>query len=277
MKRLILKKSFAVFWKRNLAFSHLAIVSNLEYRLNYFIDALVQPILTTLIEILLWYAVFKGAGVDQINGFGRESYLAYALWGAFFARITTSWMYEFRMITEIESGTINSLLVRPVSFYEYYLSQLMGYKVMTTAISLMVPVIAVQFFNLPTDLSRLPLAVLLGFWYLVFIHSISFLISCCAFWFNKIHSFTVAKNLGLWLLSGELFPLDLLPTYAQKIMIALPFSAGVYLPVGYLTGRVDSSQIFSGFISIGIGILVVNLIGSMLWKQGIKGYTGTGA
>lgn len=272
-----MKKSFVVFLKRNLAFSHLAIVSNLEYRLNYFIDAFVQPILTTLIEILLWVAVFKGAGVDTINGFGRESYLAYALWGAFFARIAASWMYEFKMITEIETGTINSLLARPVSFYEYYLSQLMGYKLLTTSLSLLVPIAATFIFTLPTQLSRLPIACLLVLWYLVFVHSISFVISCFAFWFNKIHSFTVAKNLALWILTGELFPLDLIPLSLQKILIALPFSSGVYLPVGYITGRVELPQVISGFTSVAIGIVVVNCFGALLWKQGIKNYAGTGA
>lgn len=272
-----MKRSFVVFLKRNLAFSHLAMVSNLEYRLNYFIDALVQPALTTVIEMLLWFAVFKGAGVQSINGFGQEAYLSYALWGAFFARIAASWMYEFKMITEIESGTINSLLVRPVSFYEYYLSQLMGYKVMTTTVSLIVPIIAVMFFDLPTQLQRLPLAALLVLWYLVFVHSISFVISCFAFWFNKIHSFTVAKNLALWILTGELFPLDLMPAATQKVLMALPFSAGVYLPVGYLTGRVDLTQVLNGFVSVTIGIIVMNFIGALLWRQGLKGYSGTGA
>ncbi len=74
-----MKKSFAVFWKRNLAFANLAIVSNLEYRLNYFIDAIVQPVLTTGIEILLWFAIFKGANTETVAGFARESYLSYAI------------------------------------------------------------------------------------------------------------------------------------------------------------------------------------------------------
>jgi ABC-2 type transport system permease protein len=105
-----LKKSFAVFLKRNLAFANLAIVANLEYRLNYFIDAIIQPILTTGIEILLWVAVFKGAKSDSIAGFSQANYLSYALWSAFFARIATSWMYEFKMVEEISSGSVNEFL-----------------------------------------------------------------------------------------------------------------------------------------------------------------------
>jgi ABC-2 type transport system permease protein len=272
-----LKTSFVVFLRRNLAFAKLAIVSNLEYRLNYLVDALAQPILTTFIEILLWSAVFTGAGVLEINGFAKEYYLSYALWGAFFARIAASWMYEFRMIAEVESGTLNGLLVRPMSFYEYYFSQLMGYKFMTTALSLIIPFVAASVFELPTHYSRVPMAMALCLYYLVLVHSISFVISCFAFHFNKIHSFTTAKNLLFWVLTGELFPLDLVPEPWRQILTDLPFSSGVYIPVGYITGRVDFHLVKQGFLSVTVGIVVVNILGAVLWRRGLKVYAGTGA
>lgn len=272
-----MKTSFAVFLRRNLAFAKLAIVSNLEYRLNYFIDALAQPIMTTLIEMLLWYAIFQGAGATEINGFSQTYYLSYAMWGGFFSRIAASWMYEYRMIGEIDSGSINGLLVRPMSFYEYYFSQLMGYKVLTTAVSLVIPIIAALIFDLPTEFLRLPIAILLCLYYLVLVHSISFIISCCAFHFNKIYSFTTAKNLLFWVVTGELFPLDLVPSPLREILIALPFSSGVYIPVGYLTGRVDFEMVKQGFLSVTVGIVVLNLIGAWMWRRGLKTYSGTGA
>lgn len=272
-----MKKLFTVFYRRNLAFSKLAIVTNLEYRLNYFTDAILQPVLTVLIEMLLWYAVFKGAGVETINGFGQNYYLAYALWAAFFSRISTSWMYEHRMIAEIDTGTINSLLTRPVSFYEYYFSQLMGYKVVTTAVSLIPPLLAASMFDLPTQFARLPLAIALVFYYLVLVHSISFVIASSAFYLNKVYSFTSTKNLLLWLLSGELFPLDLIPSPYKEWLLQLPFASGVYIPVGYLTGRVDAAMVYQGFVSITWGLVVINLVGYWMWTQGLKKYAGTGA
>lgn len=255
----------------------MAIASNVEYRLNYVIDAVVQPVLTVFIELLLWTAVFRAAGSDTIAGFGLQSYLAYALWGAFFARISASWMYEFRMIDEIESGSVNGLLVRPMSFYEYYFSQLMGYKFITTIVSFLIPLTASFFLDWPADLSRLPLATLLVMYYLVLVHSISFVVCSFAFFLNRIHAFTVAKNLALWIVGGELIPLDLMPEPFRGFIIALPFSSGVYLPVGYLTGRVTAAQVGMGFVSVTAGLVVVNLFGAWLWKRGLKSYVGTGA
>jgi ABC-2 type transport system permease protein len=87
----------------------------------------------------------------------------------------------------------------------------------------------------------------------------------------------VAKNLTLWVLSGELFPLDLLPESLRAKIIALPFSCAVYLPVGYITGRIEQPMMLNGFISLFIGIAVLAVLARLLWQSGIKTYTGTGA
>lgn len=272
-----MKRSFVAFWRRNLAFAKLAIVSNLEYRLNYFIDAVLQPALTTGIEVLLWFAVFRGAATNEIAGFTQDYYIAYAIWAAFFARIATSWMYEYRMIQEIDSGSINSLLVRPMTFYEYYFSQLMGYKVVTTVVSMIFPLAIIFAFQYPTQFSRLPVAFALVFYFLILVHSISFVVAGSAFYLNKVYALTGAKNLALWLFTGELFPLDLIPEPYRGYVIALPFSAGVYVPVGYLTGRLQIDAVWSAFSSVTIGIVVVNIFGVWLWRKGVNVYAGTGA
>lgn len=268
---------FGNFWKRNLGFFRLSILTNLEYRVNFLADAILQPLLGGIVEVILWIAVFKSSGALEIAGFSQNAYLSYVLWGAFVARITSNWMYEFRMIEEIESGSVNSVLVRPISFYEYYLSQFMGYKVATSAFSLLVPAAAVLYFKLPFEWHRLPVALSLVLYYLIFVYTISFWISSLAFKLNKVFSFTVAKNLCLWLLSGELFPLDLLPEPWKGLLIFLPLSNSVYIPVAYLTGRIDFSYIVMGFISTSLGIIFMGFISYHSWNTGLKKYTGTGA
>ncbi|MES3036348.1 MAG: ABC-2 family transporter protein [Bdellovibrionota bacterium] len=252
-------------------------ISNLEYRINFIVDALIQPCITTVVEIVLWMAIFRGAGTDMIGGFTREYYLAYALWATFVARISTSWLYEFRMIEEVEQGTINSLLVRPLSFYEYYLSQMLGYKFVTTIFSLWIPIVVGIYLDLPVHLDRLPIIFLLIGYYLFLVHSMSFLISTFAFYLNKVNYFTSTKNLALWLLTGELFPIDLMPEAWRDFVLSLPFVSGVYLPIGYLTGRIGFGVFIQGFQTVTLGLIIVNVMGYLLWAQGLKKYSGTGA
>jgi ABC-2 type transport system permease protein len=267
----------ASFWRRNRAFFRLAVISNLEYRLNFFTDSIIQPCITGLVELTLWIALFKATAQTQINGFSLEAYLSYALWAAFTSRITSTWMYEYRMINEIDSGSINSLLVRPLSFFEYYLSQFLGYKFITSVFSLLVPLGICWWMGFPIYLNRLPEVLALITYYLVLVQLLSFIVATTAFHLNRVTSFTVTKNLALWLLSGELVPIDLFPENIQKILLSLPFANAVYVPVGYLTGRVSESTMRNGWLNTTLGILVLSAIAAVAWRQGLRKYAGTGA
>lgn len=236
-----------------------------------------QPVLVGIIEVTIWSAIIASTGATIFAGFPRESYIAYALWAAFFARIGANWMYEFRMVEEIDSGSVNSVLARPISFYEYYLSQFMGYKVATTAISLLVPLTITLVIAGPTLHSRLPLACAVQLLYLVLVHTISFTVASLGFFLNRVHAFTVAKNIALAMLTGELFPLDLVPDPYREWLMWLPFSNSVYVPVGYLTGRLELADVGRGVISILIGLCAMGAIARVTWQAGRRRYSGTGA
>lgn len=272
-----MKKLLKSFWKRNLGFFNLAVISALEYRFNYFIDAIVQPAIAMCIELLLWVAVFHSLDSDTIQGFTKNQYFAYVVWAPFIARVTTNWMYEFKMMQEIDLGTINTALTRPYYFYEYYLSQLLGYKLVTTLISITIPIGVSISFSLPVSYDKIPFVLIYITYYLILIHSISFVVSSLAFFFTKAQAFTVAKNLFLWVLTGELFPLDLLPEWAKSIFLSLPFAGGVYIPVGLLTGRVSWEMVGQNAASIAVSIIFFNILGHYLWNRGRQLYTGTGA
>lgn len=230
-----------------------------------------------IIEITLWMSLFTVSGNETIGGFDKSHYLSYVLWAAFIARITSNWMYEFRMSDEIESGSINGLLVRPFSFFEYYLTQFYSYKLWIAIISLALPFICIFIFDLPTDLNRIFLSLLLVLYYLVLVHMISFCVSCANFYFNKVSSLTVAKNIFIGMISGEIVPLDLFPEPFRTWTLKSPFANAVYTPIGYITGRVQIDQIYLGFYSNTLGILFFGALGAWMWHNGMRKYVGTGA
>lgn len=259
------------------AAARLSILSHLEYRTNIAVDAILQPTLIAAVEVALWTGVFAGTGATAIGGFPRESYLAYALWAPFFARIGANWLYEARMSEEIETGSVNALLVRPITFYEFYLGQFLGYKGLTALLSI-IPVTAFAFaVDGPTQLQRLPAALALAFYYLLLVHSLSFTIASLGFWLNNVHSITVAKNLALWLFTGELFPFDLVAEPLRSILLASPFASGAYWPVAFLVGRVGNADLAQAFASVTVGFVVVGILAMFAWSRGRKVYSGSGA
>ncbi len=263
--------------RRNLAAARLAILTQLEYRLNFTIDAVIQPILTATVETALWLGIFSALGAGELGGFGRESYLAYALWANFVSRVTTNWMYEYNMLDEIDSGRVNAILMRPISFYEFYLSQFMGYKFLVAVISFVIPLTFCFVFGFPVQVERFPVMLLFVMYYLIFVHTLSFCVACLAFYLNRAHSFTGVKNLAIWVMAGEMIPLDLYPEPLKSLLLHSPFASGVYVPVGFMTGRVGFDYLGQSVISVTVGILVIGLIGRFLWKRGLRVYSGTGA
>jgi ABC-2 type transport system permease protein len=269
--------SFIGFWRKNLGFLKLAIQQNIEYRVNFAVDALVQPMMSAGIEVILWLAIFRSVEGDTLAGFSKGHYLSYALWASFVARIASNWMYEFKMIEEIESGSVNTFLVRPISFFEAYLSQFIGYKSLCYVSSLWVPIASVLAFGLPMQLERLPAITVSIFSFIIFCHLLSFCVATLAFSMTRVSGLTVAKNLSLWLLGGELIPLDLLPETLRKVLLALPFCNAVYIPVAYITGRIDTTAWLHGLQSLWIGIFVLGFVANFAWKKGLANYVGTGA
>jgi ABC-2 type transport system permease protein len=222
-------------------------------------------------------AILTGMGTETLGGFGREYYLAYALWANFVGRATANWMYEFQMVDQIDTGQVNAILVRPISFYEFYLSQFIGYKMLILAASFFIPAAICLIVGAPFHPERLPAMVGMILFYLVFAHTVSFCVACMAFHMNRAHSLTGMKNLTIWILSGELIPLDLFPEPFRSALLHSPFSAAVYLPVSYVTGRVGHAAMLNGFASIALALCAIGLVGAALWKNGIRQYTGTGA
>ena len=108
-------------------------------------------------------------------------------------------------------------------------------------------------------------------------HTISFSIASFAFFFNRIHSFTVAKIIALWALTGELFPLDLVPEPYRSWLLYLPFSSAVYVPVGYITGRLGHADVLQAFATVAVGLLILTPLSSWVWLAGRRRYSGTGA
>lgn len=252
-------------------------LQNLEYRINFIVDAYVQPIMTAGVECALWIGLWANGAFTVLNGFGLEYYLSYSLWAVFVSRVTANWQYEFMMMDDIESGKINAILLRPISFYHYYLSQFFGYKTLILLGTLGVPLLASWTLNLPFDISRIPLVLALMFFYLFFVHTLSFSVACACFFMTRAHSLTVGKNIFLWVLAGELFPLDLIPEPWGAWAKATPFASGAYVPVGYLTGRLQFVDMLYAFESVGISLLIMAVVAWVLWQAGVKRYVGTGA
>lgn len=268
--------SFASFLKRNLACIRLGISSRIAYPIDFFMAILILPIAYFLVEAAFWTGLINASGHTLLAGFSASYYIGYFLWMTLQLG-NVNWRFERAMISEINSGAVNALLLRPSSFFEYHLGQLLGQKLLTALLMTPILFLIATFWELPFHAERLPMALLMGFGYVVLLFSFHFAVASMAFFFDHVYSLNNTKNMLIWFLTGELMPLDLLPSPIREWVIALPFSCGIYLPAAYLSGRIDSPTFMRGFISLAAGGIFFGIVARFVWKKGLRCYGGTGA
>lgn len=263
------------FWKRNLACIKLGIASKIVYPTDFVMAIAVAPIGSFLVEAAFWAGLIHASGSPLLGGFPISYYLGYFLW-IILQLGSINWSFERKMIAEINSGAVNALLLRPSSFFEYHLGQLLGQKLVTVLTMIPVVFFIAWLLDLPFHAQRLPAALLMGFSYVILIFSLHFAIASMAFFFDHVYSLNTTKNMIIWFLSGELMPLDLMPSPLREWVIALPFSCGMYLPAAYMSGRIEADVFMRGFISLAVSGIVFGLFARTVWRMGLRRYGGTG-
>src|SRR5689334_12201367 len=117
----------AYFWKKNLACIKLGIRSKTAYPIDFIMGILIVPITYFLAESAFWAGLIHATGKSELAGFSVSHYISYFLW-IMLQLGSINWIFERKMIAEINSGAVNALLLRPSSFFEHHLGQLLGQK-----------------------------------------------------------------------------------------------------------------------------------------------------
>jgi ABC-2 type transport system permease protein len=255
----------------------LGVQRELAYPLNFVVDSVVNPFIVCGVEMSMWYAIVASQQGQSLNGYSVGSYLIYFLWGSFFSRQLNTWSQEYAMGQEIYSGQVNASLTRPVSYIMLHFFQFLGQRFIRLFIALGIPIVLSMVITDHAFLMRLPMALIVGFLYLFFNFKLAQLFLCLAFYLHRVNSVVFSKNVTLWVLTGELFPLDLLPDAAYRIARILPFASGVFIPVGYLSGRIGDTELMEGMIGLVAGIVGVTCAAEFAWARAVRHYSGLGA
>jgi ABC-2 type transport system permease protein len=106
--------------------------------------------------------------------------------------------------------------------------------------------------------------------------SIAYCFGMLTFWFLEIQGFVILSMAIESLLGGQMFPLDLLPTWLLEIAKLLPFYYQTYFPTAILTGRIDLAATYQGFaIQLFWAVALLGL-NTLLWRRGLRRHTAVG-
>lgn len=248
-------------------------LSWMQYRSFFFILAfgwMVPP----LIAMFVWMAA---AGDGEVAGFQRSVFVAYYLILILVNQLTYS-QSNWTVGDIIREGTLNHWLIRPLSpLYQILSSEVAGkvvYLVFTVPIVIILMIFLKPSFSFtPSQFFLFWLALILA-WALRFVWGLW--IALLAFWATRADALLALQDSLVFIFSGMIAPIALLPGFLQKLAAFLPFRYMIGFPVEILTANLSTSQMVKGLLLQLIWLLFAVAICWLVWRKGLTRYSAIG-
>lgn len=249
------------------------------YRIN-FIMWRVRNLLRFFLVFFLWDTVFSDPN-RVLFGYDRSMILTY-VFGLLIIRGFVFSARSFEAAGEISRGDLSNYLVKPLSYFKYWLSRDMSSKVLNLVFAVFETIILFLILKPPFFVQKDPVF-LIGFLFALilatFIYFVMlFLTSSIPFWVPEAGwgaHFLVSVIL-VEFLSGALFPLDVLPGVIQKIINYTPFPYLLFFPIQIYLGKISGPLMFRGILVSLFWAVILWIIFNSVWKRGLKVYQAHG-
>lgn len=248
------------------------------YRSHMAVSIFVGPVFF-LTQAFIWRAVYSSR--TTLNGLTLEQMLTYYGISAVINYLTyDSADWDLQML--VRTGQFLTFMLWPVSYGYFAFSQKIGHRILAFWVEL-VPIYLIFFYLFKIELIPAApwwtlLSILLSF---VLVFLTNYCIGITAFWLTKTEgirrAFLVARDLA----AGTFIPLTFFPEILQKALFFLPFQFITYVPTRVFIGKYELAGITMSIPEI-VGLqfvatLVMYGVYKILWRFGIKRFTGVGA
>jgi ABC-2 type transport system permease protein len=263
----------------------------LEERLAYrgdFILGTAMRFLPIVTQVFLWTAVFAATTRSDIAGYSRTDIVAYYLLTMVTRAFSSMPGLAGGIARSVRDGSIKKYLVQPVDYVSFLLAARIAHKLVYYAVAL-VP-FAVVFFLCRSYFPPVPDAATIGAFTVSLV--LSFLLGffmeatlgMLGFWFLEVSSIIFAYMLVQYLLSGHMFPLDMLagiPTGLAGVSVAdvvrwLPFEYTAYFPAAVWLGKIRGAELARSLAIEAAWVVVMAVACRIAWWRGTRRYSAFG-
>ena len=272
-------------------FFRVSINERLVYRGDFMLGTLMR-FLPTLTQIFLWWAIFESVREGKIASYTYQNMIAYYLMVTISRAFSSMPGLTSGIANQVRNGEVKKFLIQPVDMLGCLLIQRVAHKLVYYLIATLPfafvfwlcgdyfvdgwppPEVFVVF------MCSLVLAFLLGFF-------LEACIGLIAFWFLEVTSLTFIYMLFNFLLSGHMFPLELLPDSLslwadgpalniRGLVDLMPLKYLAYFPAAVFLGKIEGAAMYQGLAIEACWVLFFIVLSRVLWWRGIKRYSGFG-
>jgi ABC-2 type transport system permease protein len=264
---------------------------SLEERLAYrgdFMLGTAMRFLPIVTQVFLWTAVFAATSRPDIAGYSRNDIVAYYLMTMVTRAFSSMPGLAGGISRSIRDGSIKKYLVQPVDYVAFLLAARVAHKLVYYAVAIL-PFAAVFWLcrgyfppapdaaTIAAFLASLVLSFLLGFF-------MEATLGMLGFWVLETSSIVFAYMLVQYLLSGHMFPIDMLagiPTGIGGVSVAdvvrwLPFEFTAYFPAAVWLGKVQGAALVRGLAIEAAWVVIMAVACRLAWRRGTRRYAAYG-
>jgi len=259
----------------------------LVYRGDFVLGTLMRflPIVT---QIFLWTAVFSATSRADIAGYSRDDIVAYYLLTMVTRAFSSMPGLAGGIARSIRDGSVKKYLVQPVDYVAFLLAARVAHKLVYYAVAILpfglVFWLCRGFFpDPPPPATILAFALALGLSFLLGFFMEATL-GMLGFWFLEVSSVVFAYMLVQYLLSGHMFPIDMLadiPTGLPGTSVAdlvrwLPFQFTAYFPAAVWLGKIRGAELARGLLVEAAWVVAMVVACRLAWRRGTRRYSAYG-
>lgn len=243
------------------------------YRLEFLFEVLGSAFVPAAIQWVLWYAMFRIGGAQEVAGMGYAQMVHYTLVSLLFTQIRGG-DHDFELAEMIRSGQLSNYLLKPVGVVEFVYIRGIAPKILIAGVCLLLGAAASLFIGISPV--RLLGAMFMAFIGNIIHYQIGAALATTSFIWEESYSILMVKNMLVSLLSGELIPLNLFPPSMQWIWKSTPFYLYVFGPVQYSLGNWTNAQFAEQLGLAFLWVLVGWALVRVSWGLGMKRYLSLG-
>jgi ABC-2 type transport system permease protein len=212
------------------------------YRSAYIAGLLTNAFFGAL-RCFIYIALYRAGG--SVAGFTLGDAISYTWITQSLISIGAGWIDSRDLMQTIRTGDVVADLMRPWSFFGYWLSRSLGERTFNLLVrGSLTYLIGVLYFraHVPTPAEALGFAAAISLALLVSF-GLNFLVNLTAFWLIDNNGVTMITNVLLQFFSGFLLPLAFFPPPLAALARLLPFQAITGLPAQVFLGQISGAAL----------------------------------
>ncbi len=254
-------------------------IERMVYRVNFLLDIL-SGILSTLIVVFLWIAIYRSSGSGIIGGYSTGEMVTYLLGCGLLNSFILTTAENPETSQSIQDGTLSSLLTKPFSPYAVWFARDIGGKVFLLMLGVIGYLGVLFFFSEYLILFNSPSYFLFFVFAVLLAALLQFLLfealSLLSFWIENTYGIRFTMRVIMEVAGGAIIPLSFFPDILQKLFMLLPFPYMIYLPMQIYLGKIPVDGVPFEFLKESIWIMGLILINFIVWKRGVRQYVSMG-